>query len=367
MNYFGDWYSQPNDENEEQENDLMKRWASMLESAAADIPSGGLQNDPQMNSGLASYPSDFINRIVENNTIPQLVNRGIADIDSWFEDQNDLPTRDQSVYDFLRKPEEPLDDLGFFNRTVPAKLFRDIAGGTGPDQDFWERQLVNRNCADINSWFEDRKDLPTRDQSEYDFLRKQEEPLGDLGFFDRNVQENPTSNLTGSSGLDDFFWGGLRNESNLEAQLPRADRLFNSGSILASQAGDTTNQWNSPAEAGKDKVSDKPDAAMQLKNFQERFPVVKIYAPPDFPIPKKLEAFQKWYDSLPVKPTGADVKVKIVPKGEPGSEKGNELGNTGLVVVPEKVELGVKLKDFNLDEYIDPREWYKWIRKGFKR
>ena len=96
MNYFEDWYPQPNDENDEQENDLMKRWASILEAAAADTPTGGLQNDPQVNSGLASDPSDFINRIVENNTIPQLVNRGIADINSWLEDQRDLPPRDQS-------------------------------------------------------------------------------------------------------------------------------------------------------------------------------------------------------------------------------------------------------------------------------
>ena len=109
MNYFEDWYSQPNDANEQDQEKLL---ASMLAAAAADVPTSSLQNDPQVNSGLASDPSDFINRIVENNTIPQLVNRNFADINSWFDDQKDLPTRDQSVYDFIRKPEEPLDDLG---------------------------------------------------------------------------------------------------------------------------------------------------------------------------------------------------------------------------------------------------------------
>jgi hypothetical protein len=217
MNYFEDWYSQPNDENEEQERLL----TSMLESAAADIPTGGMQNDPQVNSTFTSDPAEFINRIVADNHIPHLTNRYPADINLGLGDQEDLPTK--SVYDFLRKPEEPLDDLGFFDRNVSANLFPNMAGSTGPDRDFWERQLVNRNFADMNSWFEDRRDLPTRDQSEYDFLRKPEEPLGDLGFFDRKAPANLFPSIVGSAEPDDDFWGGLQKGSSLEAQTPSAD------------------------------------------------------------------------------------------------------------------------------------------------
>ena len=104
----------------------------------------------------------------------------------------------------IMKPPGRLNDLDFFDRNVQEERFRDIAGDTGPDDDFWEPQPVNSDLADIDSWFEEPNDLPGRDWSLKDFLRKPEEPLGDLGFFDRNVQENPTSNLTGSSGLDDF-------------------------------------------------------------------------------------------------------------------------------------------------------------------
>jgi hypothetical protein len=175
MNYFEDWYSQPNDENEGQEKEQERLLTSMLESAAADIPTGGLQNDPWVNSTFTSDPAEFINRIVADNHIPHFTNKYPADINLGLGDQEDLPTKDQTVYDFLRKPEEPLDDLDFF---------------------------------------------------------------------DRNVQENSTSNLTGSSGLDDFFWGGLRNESNLEAQLPRTDRLFNSGPHTRQPSG----RYHQPVE-----------------------------------------------------------------------------------------------------------------------
>jgi hypothetical protein len=85
------------------------------------------------------------------------------------------------------------------------------------------QQLVNGHPADINSWFEDRKDLPTRDQSEYDFLRKPEEPLGDLGFFDLKPQGNPLFNVTGSSTPDDDFGERFPKESGLEAQTPSGD------------------------------------------------------------------------------------------------------------------------------------------------
>jgi hypothetical protein len=205
MNYFEDWYSQPNYENEEQENDLMKRWASMLQ-AAADIPSCGLRNDRQMNSGLGSDPSDFINGIVENNTIPQLVNRGIADINSWFEEPNDPPKNGWSLKDFLRKPQEPFDDSDFFDRNVPAKPFRDMAGDTGPDEDFWQPQPVNRDLADMDSWFEEPNDLPENGWSLKDFLRKPQEPFDDSDFFDPNVSANLSPNMTGSTGPDQDFW-----------------------------------------------------------------------------------------------------------------------------------------------------------------
>jgi hypothetical protein len=36
------------------------------------------------------------------------------------------------------KPPEPVADLDFFDRSMAAKLFRDMAGSTGPDDDFWE-------------------------------------------------------------------------------------------------------------------------------------------------------------------------------------------------------------------------------------
>jgi hypothetical protein len=238
-----------------------------------------------------------------------------------------------------------------------------MAGGTGPDQDFWERQLVNRNFADIKSWFEDQKDLPTRDQSLNDFLRKPEEPLGDLGFFDRNVQENPTSNLTGSSGLDDFFWGGLRNESNLEAQLPRADRLFNSGPILGSQAGDTTNQWNSPAEAGKD--SDTKNATITLKKYSREFNVT-FSDPSQADVLKKwlndrvnADAWIKWYDSLNPKPTGVNVNLKMVPTGTPGTQNGFQLPG-GYTLAPTEVELKGEW------EFNTPQNW-KDIKNIFKK
>ena len=256
MNYFEDWYSQPNDENDELEKDQERLLTTLLTAAAADFPSGGLQNDPRVNSTFTSEPAEFINRIVADNHIPHLTNRYPADINLGLGDQEDLPTRDRSVYNFLRKPEEP---------------------------------------------------------------------LGDLGFFDRNVQENSTSNLTGSSGLDDFFWGGLRNESNLEAQLPRADRLFNSGPIPGSQAGDTTNQWNSPAEAGKD--SDTKDATITLKKYSREFNVT-YSDPSQADVLKKwlndrvnADAWIKWYDSLNPKPTGATVNLKMVPTDTEGSQE----------------------------------------------
>ena len=297
MNYFEDWYTQPIDNEEE---DQEKRLALMLQ-AAADIPTGGLQNDPHVNSGSASDAADFINRMSSTDLIQQLVNGHPADINSWFEDQKDLPTRDQSLYDFLRKPAEPFDDLDFFDRNPPANLFPNVAGSTG---------------------------------------------------------------------LDDDFWGGLQKGLGQEARTPSGDNPFNFLLAKTAEPGQSANSWNSPAEAGKDAAS-QPDAAMQLKNFQERYPGVKIYAPPDFPIPKKLEAFQKWYDSLPVKPTSADVNVKIVPKGEPGSEKGYELGNTGLVAVPESFEIGGRW-DF---DYVDipkyPGQIYnsatKWINRRLRR
>ncbi len=84
-------------------------------------------------------------------------------------------------------------------------------------------QLANRSIADINSWFEDQKDLPTRDQSLNDFLRKPKEPLDDLGFFDRNASANLFPPIAGSAGTDDDFWGGLQKGSSLEAQTPSAD------------------------------------------------------------------------------------------------------------------------------------------------
>jgi hypothetical protein len=37
MNYFEDWYSQPNDANEQDQEKLL---ASMLAAAAADVPTG---------------------------------------------------------------------------------------------------------------------------------------------------------------------------------------------------------------------------------------------------------------------------------------------------------------------------------------
>jgi hypothetical protein len=117
MDFFEGRHSPQNDyydENDEKERERLL--ASMLQAAAAaDIPTGGLQNNPEAHPNSSSDSADFINKIVASNTMPQLANRSVEDINSWFEDKKDLPTRDQSLYDFLRKPKESLGDLDLFD------------------------------------------------------------------------------------------------------------------------------------------------------------------------------------------------------------------------------------------------------------
>jgi hypothetical protein len=139
MDFFEDLYSPQDDyydENDEKERE--RPLASILQAAAAaDIPPRGLQNTLDAYPNSASVSADFINKIVASNTVPQLSNQSLADINSWFEDQKNLPARDQSLHDFLRKPVEPIDDLDFFDPKTPANLFPNTADSTGPDDDFW--------------------------------------------------------------------------------------------------------------------------------------------------------------------------------------------------------------------------------------
>jgi hypothetical protein len=147
MDFLEDWYSPQNeyyDEIDEKERERLSAWP---DAAPGDIPTGGLQNTREPYSSFSHDSADFINRMNWTDLIQHLLNGDVADIDFGPGEQVDLPTRDQSVYDFLRKPAEPLDDLGFFDRNVPAKLFRDMAGSTGPDKDFWERLRKESNDA----------------------------------------------------------------------------------------------------------------------------------------------------------------------------------------------------------------------------
>jgi hypothetical protein len=159
MNYFEDWYPEPNDVNEQDQEKLL---ASMLAAAAADIPTGRLRNIPELRPSFSHDPSDFINRMIGTDLIQQLVNGHPADINLELGEQRDLPTRDQSVYDFLRKPAEPLDDLDFFDRNAPANLFPNTAGSS-PDDDFWgglqrgsgevaEMPKINLAASDLANW-----------------------------------------------------------------------------------------------------------------------------------------------------------------------------------------------------------------------
>ena len=121
--------------------------------------------------------------------------------------------------------------------------------------------------------------------------------------------------------------------------------MFNSGPILGSQAGDTTNPWNSPAEAGKD--SDTKDAAITLKKYSREFNVT-YSDPSQADVLKKwlndrvnADAWIKWYDSLNPKPTGVNVNLKMVPTGTEGSKNGFQLPG-GYTLVP--TEIGGEIK-----------------------
>ncbi len=127
MDFFEERYSPQNDyydENDEKERQRLL--ASMLAAAAADLPTGGLRNVPEVHAGFGHDPTN------------QSINRKVDEL-GYFkplpDDQEGHPIRIQSILDFLLKPEDSLDDLDFFDRNVPPNLFRNIAGSIGPDED----------------------------------------------------------------------------------------------------------------------------------------------------------------------------------------------------------------------------------------
>ena len=75
MNYFEDWYTQPIDNEEE---DQEKRWASLLE-AAADVPTGGRITDRRRT--LALHPITLVStRGLGTDLIQQILNRNVTDM-----------------------------------------------------------------------------------------------------------------------------------------------------------------------------------------------------------------------------------------------------------------------------------------------
>ncbi|MGZ3608098.1 MAG: hypothetical protein ACXU9J_09275 [Syntrophales bacterium] len=287
MNYFEDWYTEPID-NEEANQE--KRLALMLQ-AAADVPTAEMDHEPQEDSSSASNHASFNPR-------------------------------------------------------------------TGTDL---IQQIVNRNVADINLGLGDTKDLPGASDAVADFFRNATEAVDDLDFFDRKAMAIPFSDLAGSTGLDDDFWERLGKGSGQEAQIPSADGGFNFA-LKTGEAANAANLWNNPAEAGKNTGSDKPDAYLRFekKLAEEHFPGVDFATPPGYPLLKKFDEIKAWYDKLPLKPTGGSFEWKLVPTGTPGSEKGQQIGNTGLVAVPTKVDVKIEVP-FHTDEVIEK------LRKGIQK
>jgi len=131
MNYFEDWYLQPIDNEEE---DQEKRWASLLE-AAADVPTGDLDYGPQEDSSSASNHARF-NPRGGTDLIQQILNRNVADINLGLGDAKDVPSASDAVADFFRNATEAVDPLDFFDRKAPVNPLLGLAGSAAPDGRF---------------------------------------------------------------------------------------------------------------------------------------------------------------------------------------------------------------------------------------
>jgi hypothetical protein len=301
MNYFEDWYSQPIDNEEE---DQEKRLASLLQ-AAAEAPTGGPDYEPQDNFSSASDQASF-NPRTGTDLIQQILNRNVTDMNRGLGDTKDLPGKTEGFADLFERPAEAVDDLDFFDRKATANLFRDIGG---------------------------------------------------------------------SAGLDDDFWGGLQKGSGEVAEMPKinlaASDLLN---WLGSDKNLNAAYLDNPAKAERKQTPDlslRPEDYADQRKQWEAEQRKKVITDPRFDDPSKSKSspsakdetkIGKWYNSLNPKPTVEGLDVKIVEKGQPGSENGTPIPWTNYVVVPN-VGMGVETEG-NLEDL--PGQIYDWIRKRSK-
>lgn len=123
------------------------------------------------------------------------------------------------------------------------------------------------------------------------------------------------------------------------------------GADLANTGDDsgTDNPWNNPANAGQ-----TPDADLQFKQSAEDFlrqhPEIKLDTPPGFNwTPDSVIALMNWYNNLPVKPTGVDINVSLVPNDQAGGQ-GFALPGTGYTAVPKDIQVEIGVRNFNWDD-----------------
>jgi hypothetical protein len=119
--------------------------------------------------------------------------------------------------------------------------------------------------------------------------------------------------------------------------------------------------WGDEASAGRDQ-----ETAREVEMTYRQFPPnVKVNIKPDDPFCQK---YVDWYNSLPIKPKGGNLKIDFVPTNELGNRQGIAVPGTDRVAVFDNasVEWEWKFDSHRLtDKIIDAAEWIK--RKLWRR
>jgi hypothetical protein len=114
-------------------------------------------------------------------------------------------------------------------------------------------------------------------------------------------------------------------------------------------------RWDKEASEGLDRKT-----AKEVETTFRKFPPnVKVNIKPDDPFYQK---YVDWYNSLPVKPRGANLKIDFVPANELGNRKGMAVPGTDRVAVFDNasVEWEWKFDSHRVtDKVIDAADWVK--------